>query len=89
MAYSRIGGENRESFDEFEESFKMTEAMMGYLPNSHLIMAKNPELLEAFEKISTRKKLYSFDCRHYDVYLERKVEAANSASEWFEENLLV
>ena len=51
MAYSRIGGESRESFDEFEESFKMTEAMMGYLPNSHLIMAKNPELLEAFEKM--------------------------------------
>ena len=44
MTYSYIGGGPRESFKDLEDDFKMIESFMGYLPNSHLSMAKNPNL---------------------------------------------
>ena len=44
MTYSHIGGGTRESFKDLEDDFKRIESFMGYLPNSHLSMAKNPNL---------------------------------------------
>ena len=44
--------------------------------------------LEAFEKICGRKKIYSIDCRHYDVYGKHKQEAVEAALDWFSRHLL-
>ena len=52
MSISYIDTKKREDFPEFEELFKLVESFMGYLPNSYLIMADKPELLEAFAKMS-------------------------------------
>ena len=48
MSYSHLGGEPRESFVDLQDTFKMIESFMGYLPNSHLSMAKNPKLNDGF-----------------------------------------
>ena len=76
MSYSYIGGESRESFSHFEENFKLTESMMGYLPNSHLIMANNPDLLEAFEKMA----ITIFMSKHIDRSLIQLIALASSLS---------
>ena len=47
-----IGDTDRESFEEFEELFKMVESFMGYLPNAHLTMSERPELLKAFSGLA-------------------------------------
>ena len=52
MSISYIDTKKREDFPEFEELFKLVESFMGYLPNSYLLMADKPELLEAFAKMS-------------------------------------
>ena len=52
MNISYIDTKKREDFPEFEELFKLVESFMGYLPNSYLLMADKPELLEAFAKMS-------------------------------------
>ena len=52
MSISYIDTKRREDFPEFEELFKLVESFMGYLPNSYLLMADKPELLEAFAKMS-------------------------------------
>ena len=53
MSISYIDTKKREDFPEFEEYFKLVESFMGYLPNSYLLMADKPELLEAFAKMSS------------------------------------
>ena len=53
MSISYIETKKREDFPEFEELFTLVESFMGYLPNSYLLMADKPELLEAFAKMST------------------------------------
>ena len=53
MTYSHIGGEPRESFKDLEETFKVIESFMGYLPNSHLSMAKNPNLNHGFSALAS------------------------------------
>ena len=52
MSISYIETKKREDFPEFERLFKLVESFMGYLPNSYLLMADKPELLEAFAKMS-------------------------------------
>ena len=52
MSISYIDTKKREDFPEFEELFTLVESFMGYLPNSYLLMADKPELLEAFAKMS-------------------------------------
>ena len=52
MSISYIDTKKREDFPEFERLFKLVESFMGYLPNSYLLMADKPELLEAFAKMS-------------------------------------
>ena len=44
--------------------------------------------LETFEKMGEPKRLFKFDCRHYDVYMDFKQEAADVAARWFAEHLL-
>ena len=48
MSYSHIGGDPRESFKDQQDTFDLIESFMGYLPNSHLSMAKNPKLNDGF-----------------------------------------
>ena len=52
MSYSHLGGEPRESFVDLQDTFKMIESFMGYLPNSHLSMAKNPNLNDGFSALA-------------------------------------
>ena len=42
----------RENAEEFDTVFAITEAVMGFVPNSMLIMARDPELLAAFAELS-------------------------------------
>ena len=42
----------RENAKEFETVFAITEAVMGFVPNSMLIMARDPALLAAFSELS-------------------------------------
>tara|TARA_Y100000590_G_scaffold90669_2_gene102288 strand:+ start:10976 stop:11557 length:582 start_codon:yes stop_codon:yes gene_type:complete len=51
MTYSYLGGEPRESFKNLEDKFKSIESFMGYLPNSHLSMARNPKLHDSFSAL--------------------------------------
>ena len=44
MSYSFLGGDSRDNFSDQEDLFKVIEGFMGYLPNSHLSMAVNPQL---------------------------------------------
>jgi uncharacterized peroxidase-related enzyme len=51
-AMSRIQPLDRQSVPQLEPFFSKTEARMGFLPNSQLIMAYKPKLLEAFSQLS-------------------------------------
>src|SRR5215469_5007577 len=48
----RIAPGSRESAKEFDTVFAITEAVMGFVPNSMLIMARDPELLAASAELS-------------------------------------
>jgi len=48
---SRIKPLRRESVSELEPFFSQTEQRMGFLPNSQLIMAYKPKLLQAFSAL--------------------------------------
>jgi uncharacterized peroxidase-related enzyme len=48
----RIAPVRRDSDGDFETVFETTEAVMGYVPNSMLIMARDPALLAAFAELS-------------------------------------
>lgn len=45
---ARVDGVKRGDVPELEEVFQLVEVTMGFLPNSMLIMAKKPGLVEAF-----------------------------------------
>ncbi len=49
---ARIAPLQREGSKDFETIFKITEAVMGFVPNSMLIMARDSELLWAFSDLS-------------------------------------
>ena len=48
----RIAPVRRENAKEFASVFAITEAVMGFVPNSMLIMARDPALLAAFSELS-------------------------------------
>ena len=48
----QIAPASREDAKEFDTVFAITEAVMGFVPNSMLIMARDPELLAAFAELS-------------------------------------
>jgi len=48
----RIAPASREKTKEFDTVFAITEAVMGFVPNSMLIMARDPALLAAFSELS-------------------------------------
>ena len=52
MSYSFLGGDSRENFSDQEDLFKVIEGFMGYLPNSHLSMAVNPQLNQSFAALA-------------------------------------
>ena len=76
MTYSHLGGDPRESFKDLENSFKMIETVMGYLPNSHLSMAKNPALNERFSVLAGT----IFSSEHLDMDLANLIALASSLS---------
>ena len=47
-----IAPASRENLEEFDIVFAITEAVMGFVPNSTLLMARDPELLAAFAELS-------------------------------------
>jgi uncharacterized peroxidase-related enzyme len=48
---SRVKPLKRENLKELEPFFSVTESRMGFLPNSQLIMAYKPKLLQAFSQL--------------------------------------
>jgi uncharacterized peroxidase-related enzyme len=48
----RIAPASRENARAFDTVFAITEAVMGFVPNSMLMMARDPELLAAFSELS-------------------------------------
>ena len=76
MTYSHIGGGTRESFKDLEDDFKMIESFMGYLPNSHLSMAKNPNLNEGFSNLAGA----IFGSKHLNMDLVNLIALASSLS---------
>lgn len=48
----RIAPARRENAKPFDTVFAITEAVMGFMPNSMLIMARDPALLAAFSELS-------------------------------------
>jgi uncharacterized peroxidase-related enzyme len=48
----RLAPVRRDSSKNFETVFEITEAVMGFVPNSMLIMARDPDLLAAFAELS-------------------------------------
>ena len=48
----RIAPASRENVKEFDTVFAITEAVMGFVPNSILVMARDPALLAAFSELS-------------------------------------
>ena len=52
MSYSFLGGDSRDNFSDQEDLFKVIEGFMGYLPNSHLSMAVNPQLNQSFAALA-------------------------------------
>ncbi len=48
----RIAPVRRDSSKDFDTVFAVTEAVMGFVPNSMLIMARDPDLLAAFAELS-------------------------------------
>lgn len=49
---ARIAPLRREHVQDFKSVFEITEAVMGFVPNSMLIMARDPDLLAAFAQLS-------------------------------------
>ena len=76
MNISYIDTKKREDFPEFEELFKLVESFMGYLPNSYLLMADKPELLEAFAKMSAAV----FNTVSLDMQSKQLIALASSLS---------
>ena len=74
MTYSHIGGGPRESFKDLEDNFKMIESFMGYLPNSHLSMAKNPNLNHGFSALAST----IFGSKHLGIDLVNLIALASS-----------
>src|SRR5260370_23036927 len=52
VVMARIAPVRRDGSKDLETVFQITEAVMGFVPNSMLIMARNPELLAAFAELS-------------------------------------
>ena len=52
MSIAFVHVKKREDFPEHEEMFSFIESYMGYLPNSYLLMAENPILLNAFSGLT-------------------------------------
>src|SRR5215472_6668385 len=48
----RIAPVQRKGSEDFEAIFRVTETVMGFVPNSMLMMARDPELLWAFSELS-------------------------------------
>jgi len=48
----RITPASRENAKQFDTVFAITEAVMGFVPNSMMIMARDPELLAAFVELA-------------------------------------
>ncbi len=44
---------------DFEPGFEITEAIMGFVPNSMLIMARDPGLFAAFAQLPPEVHVYS------------------------------
>jgi len=76
MTYSHIEGGPRESFKDLEDDFKMIESFMGYLPNSHLSMAKNPNLNNGFSNLAGA----IFGSKHLNMDLVNLIALASSLS---------
>ena len=76
MTYSHIGGGTRESFKDLEDDFKRIESFMGYLPNSHLSMAKNPNLNNGFSNLAGA----IFGSKHLNMDLVNLIALASSLS---------
>src|SRR5258707_24597 len=49
---ARIAQVRRDESKDLETVFEITEAVMGFVPNSMLIMARDPDLLAAFAELS-------------------------------------
>ena len=76
MNISYIDTKKREDFPEYEELFRLVESFMGYLPNSYLLMADKPELLEAFAKMSAAV----FNTVSLDMQSKQLIALASSLS---------
>ena len=76
MTYSHIGGDSRKSFNDLEEEFQSIESFMGYLPNSHLSMAKNPKLHASFSSLAQS----IFGSKHLTIDLINLIALASSLS---------
>jgi len=76
MSYSHLGGDPRESFNDLQDTFNMIESFMGYLPNSHLSMAKNPNLNEGFSALAGT----IFSSKHLNMDLINLIALASSLS---------
>ena len=76
MSYSYIGGDPRESFKDQQDTFDLIESFMGYLPNSHLSMAKNPKLNDGFGALAGT----IFGSKHIDMGLVNLIALASSLS---------
>ena len=76
MSYSHLGGGSRESFKEQQDFFDTIESFMGYLPNSHLSMAKNPKLNDGFGALAGT----IFGSKHLDMGLVNLIALASSLS---------
>ena len=76
MSYSFLGGDPRENFSDQEDLFKVIEGFMGYLPNSHLSMAVNPQLNESFAALAGT----IFSSQKIDTGLMQLIALASSLS---------
>ena len=76
MSYSHIGGDSRTSFPELESLFQTIESIMGFLPNSLLIMSKKPELMKAFQTLAG----VVFSSKHLKPDLIQLIALASSLS---------
>ena len=76
MTYSHIGGDSRKSFNDLEEEFKSIESFMGYLPNSHVSMAKNPKLHASCSSLAQS----IFGSKHLTIDLINLIALASSLS---------
>lgn len=53
MSYSFIDGSSREELAELEDYFELSQSFMGYVPNSSLLMAENPDLFKSFSNLAS------------------------------------